>query len=630
MTSENTGAPETPLPIVIVGHVDHGKSTLIGRLLHDTTSLPDGKVDELRAQAEHRGAEFEWSFVMDALQVERDQGITVDTTRIWFRTEERRYVIIDAPGHKEFLKNMVTGAASADAALLVIDALQGVSEQTRRHAYLLELIGVSQVVVAVNKMDLVDYDEGRFEAVAADVRTYLGGLGIEPAAVIPLSARHGANVASAAGDDLATPMPWWKGPTVVAALDRFEPRPAALDQPLRLPIQDVYRREDRRILVGRIASGHLRAGDVLHFSPGSRTARVRNIEDWGNSARVAAAASQSVAFTLDEEIFVERGHLAAAHDSVPTEANSLRVRLFWLDDQPLTAGDRLTLRLGSAEHPVTVESIGRVIDVHDPGAALSSHIERNGVAEVVLRSRSRIPHDTFSAIRGTGRGVLVRDHRLAGGCIIEGAVDIAAARNLTAVEQTVTLAERAGANGHVGGVLWLTGLSGSGKSTLAMALQRRLFERGRQVYVLDGDNVRQGLNGDLGFGPEDRAENIRRIAEVANLFADAGFIVVTAFISPYREDRNNARAIIGDAFREVHVKADLETCEKRDPKGLYARARAGEIPEFTGISAPYEAPAAPELVIDTGKSTVDAAVDILLEDIERDFVFQRNTSLAAS
>lgn len=433
MTSENTKAPETPLPIVIVGHVDHGKSTLVGRLLHDTASLPDGKVDELRSQAERRGAEFEWSYVMDALQVERDQGITVDTTRIWFRTEARRYVIIDAPGHKEFLKNMVTGAAAADAALLVIDALQGVSEQTRRHAYLLELIGVSQVVVAVNKMDLVGYDEARFEAVAADVRAYLGGLGIEPTAVIPLSARHGANVASAAGDDNTVAMPWWNGPTVVAALDRFEPRPAALDQPLRLPIQDVYRREDRRILVGRIASGHLRVGDTLRFSPGSRTARVRSIEDWGSSARVAAAAGQSVAFSLDEEIFVERGHLAAAHDATPTEANSLRVRLFWLDDQPLAAGDRLTLRLGSAEHAVTVETIGRVIDVHDLGPAASARIERNDVAEVVLRSRSRIAHDAFSVIRSTGRGVLVRDHRLAGGCIIEGAVDIAAARRKSVV-----------------------------------------------------------------------------------------------------------------------------------------------------------------------------------------------------
>jgi len=307
------------------------------------------------------------------------------------------------------------------------------------------------------------------------------------------------------------------------------------------------------------------------------------------------------------------------------------VRLFWLDKEALKVGDRLKLKLGTSEHTVTVADIKRVIDVETlQTEAESSEIAHNAVADVTLRSRSRMALDAFVDHRATGRGVLVRDYRVVGGCIIEGASDLAAARNLVSVDQTVTEDERLQANGHGGGVLWLTGLSGSGKSTLAMALQRKLFERGDQVYVLDGDNVRQGLNNDLGFGPDDRTENIRRIAEVANLFADAGFIVVTAFISPYREDRENARAIVGDKFREVFVKASLAACESRDPKGLYVKARAGEIPEFTGISAPYEEPASPELVVDTENQSLEAAVAEVLADIETSSIRTGEVSRRAS
>jgi len=603
----------TPLPIVIVGHVDHGKSTLVGRLLHDTDNLAHGKVEELKTQAERRGVPFEWSFVMDALQVERDQGITVDTTRIWFKTPARRYVIIDAPGHKAFLKNMVTGATAADAALLVIDAEQGVSEQTRRHAFLLHLLGVPQVSVIVNKMDLVDHDENRFNKVDAEIRTYLKDLGITPKAVIPVSARDGSNVACKHSPFLD----WWQGDSVVSALDSFTSQVTPTDQALRFPVQDIYRQDDRRYLVGRITSGLVRVGDTLQFSPGGQTARVQSIVDPGQPTSLTAAAGQSIALTLDEEIFVERGHIASHTDATPTETNTVDVRLFWLDNSPLGIGDRLKLKLGTAEHTVSVEDIKRVIDVETLAPDTNSpEITHNAIADVTLRSRSRMALDAFGQHRSTGRGVLVRDYRVVGGCVIEGATDMAAARHLTSVDQTVTIEERQQANGHAGGVLWLTGLSGSGKSTLAMALQRTLFERGNQVYVLDGDNVRQGLNNDLGFGADDRAENIRRIAEVANLFADAGFIVVTSFISPYREDRDNARAIIGDKFREVFVKASLATCEQRDPKGLYIKARAGEIPEFTGISAPYEEPASPELIVDTEKQSLEAAAAEVLADID--------------
>ncbi|MBT6387243.1 MAG: adenylyl-sulfate kinase, partial [Alphaproteobacteria bacterium] len=541
-------------------------------------------------------------------------------------TPNRRYVIIDAPGHKEFLKNMVTGAAAADAALLVIDAEQGVSEQTRRHAYLLHLLGVPEVAVVINKMDLVNYSQERFMTVEAQIRKYLRELGIAAKAIIPVSARDGININKRSDDRGKSRMGWWKGNNVVSALDSFTAQNAPTEQGLRFPVQDVYRQGDQRYLVGRITSGLIRVGDQLQFSPGGQTARVQSIIDPGQtnnpsaslSTSLTSGAGQSIALTLDEEIFVERGHIASHRNATPVETNTLNVRLFWLDKIPLNKGDRLVLKLGTAEHTVTVADIRRVIDVEtlqpDP---VNNEISHNAVADVTLRSRSRMALDAFVDHRATGRGVLVRDYRVVGGCIFEGAVDLAAARHLTAVDQTVTQVERLQANGHAGGVLWLTGLSGSGKSTLAMALQRKLFERGDQVYVLDGDNVRQGLNNDLGFGPVDRTENIRRIAEVANLFADAGFIVVTAFISPYREDRDNARAIVGNKFREVFVKASLAACEGRDPKGLYVKARAGEIPEFTGISAPYEEPLSPELVVDTEHQSLEAAVAKVLADIDR-------------
>jgi bifunctional enzyme CysN/CysC len=601
------------LPIVIVGHVDHGKSTLIGRLLHDCDSLPEGKVEELRALAHKRGVALEWSFALDALQIERDQGITLDTTRVWFRVGHQAFVIIDAPGHKEFLKNMVTGAASADAAILVVDASEGVSEQTRRHAYFLHLLGIAQVVVAVNKMDLVAFARERFEAVADEVRAYLTIIGVTPQAVVPIVAREGDMVVHR-GHNMA----WWHGPTLVGALSRFWHRAAPVELPLRLPIQDVYRWGDKRILVGRIETGRLRIGDMVRFLPSGETSRIKSIEIWNAAPSLSAAAGQSIGVTLEDDLFVERGFIAGPYRKPPLVANSLRVQVFWLDKTPLAVGDQLTLRIATAGYPVSVAAIDKIIDVQDLAARDGERIDANEVAEIVLHSRARIVFDAFADNPMLGRAVLVRDDRLVGGCLVDGLIDTARA-NVRSVAHAVNRDERAAANGHRSGVLWLTGLSGAGKSTLSMALERRLFERGYLIYVLDGDNVRLGLNRDLGFGPDQRKENIRRVAELARLFADAGFLVVSAFISPYRADRENARTIVGDGFHEVHIRASLETCERRDPKGLYARARSGEIDEFTGISAPYEEPADPELVVDTETQDRERSLRVLLDYVGRHF-----------
>jgi bifunctional enzyme CysN/CysC len=612
--------------IVIVGHVDHGKSSLIGRLLYDTDSLPPGKFEELQQVSQRRGMAIEWSFVLDAFQAERDQAVTIDTTQIWFKTALRDYVIIDAPGHREFLKNMVSGAASADAAVVVIDAAEGVREQSRRHAYLLHLLGIRQVAVVVNKMDLVGYDQGRFQEVSREITDYLASIGAAPMVIVPMSAREGDNIARR-----SERTPWYDGPTVLSALDGFHGQPGVGAQPLRLPIQDVYKFDARRILAGRLESGVLSVGDTLLFSPSNKTARVRAIETWPDDRKPeSVAAGDPVGITLDEQLFVERGEIASHVENPPKLSTVFHARLFWLGHQPLTVGSRYKLKLLTQEAEVTVQSIERIVDTQTLENAAGDTVERNAVAEVTLRSRQVLALDDYGDLPKTGRFVLVEDYDTVGGGVIsmEGLPDQRQAiavksTNVISVEHRLTADSRATRNGHHGGVLWFTGLSGAGKSTLAMEVEQRLFAKGYQVYVLDGDNVRRGLNANLGFSHEDRTENIRRVGEAAALFADSGIICITAFISPYRVDRDRARASAPGRFHEIYIKADVETCEQRDPKGLYKKARAGQIAQFTGVSAPYEPPEAPDLVVDTGTENVSESVERIIRYVEKAFTLQR-------
>ena len=625
MTSSEKIAREF-LRIVIVGHVDHGKSTLVGRLFHDTDSLPQGKVAEIKAMCDRRGMPFEYAFLMDALQAERDQGITIDTSQIWFHTDKRDYVIIDAPGHKEFLKNMITGAAQSDAAMLVIDAAEGVREQSRRHGYLLHLLGIKQVAVVVNKMDLVNYSEARFNEVSREYRAYLTSLGVDPTYILPVAAREGDNIVTA-----SERMPWYTGPSIVGALDNFRTEPAPTDLPLRLPVQDVYKFDERRIIAGQIESGKISVGDEILFSPANKTARVQSIEVWpetGNTP-VTASSGTCVGITLDEQIFVERGDTISHVADAPIETDVFRARLFWLGNEPLTIGKSYKLKLNTTEAQVQVQTIEAVIDTGDLSSATATEVGRNQVAEITIRSRRMLALDSFNDKPATGRFVLVDDYDIAGGGIIsmDGYADQRAlitqrATNIVRVEHGISEQDRTRMNGHRGGVIWLTGLSGAGKSTLAVELERRLFGRGYSAYVLDGDNVRFGLNSNLGFSPEDRAENIRRVGEVAALFARAGMIAITAFISPYRSDRDRARAALPEAFHEVYVQADVATCESRDPKGLYQKARRGEIKNFTGVSAPYEAPENPGLVIDTATHSIDDCMAQLMAYVETNFSFR--------
>ena len=616
-----TSDVEPPLRVVFVGHVDHGKSTLIGRILHDTGSLPEGKIDEIKKACAAEGMEFEFALLLDALLEEQKQNVTIDTTEISFRTARRRYAIIDTPGHKEFLKNMITGASRADAAILVIDADEGVREQSRRHAYLLGMLGIKQVIVVVNKMDLVDYSEKRFHEIEQEYRKFLKDLGLDARIFIPASAKQGENVATA-----SMKMKWYCAANVLEALDLLEPQKRDADLPLRFCVQDVYRFDGRRIIAGRIETGTLRVGDQLVFSPANKSSVVAAIERWNAPATPNAfgVADDSIGITLAEQIFVERGYVASHQNETPVETNRFHADLFWIVRDPLRVGHLYELRLATQQVKCQIVSIEQVTDSStlETTSDGREQLERNEIGRVTIQTRAPLVIDNHDRIPNLGRFVIIDDGRICGGGTIFGGIytdrTVAKSKNIFWTEEKITARERAVRTGHRGAVVWLTGLSGAGKSTIAQSIERDLFHRGMNTYVLDGDNIRHGLNSNLGFSPDDRVENIRRVSEVAKLMADAGTVVITAFISPYRMDRRRAReiALEGNAeFIEVFVDAPLEVCEARDPKNLYKKARAGEIREFTGIDAPYEAPDDAEIVVRTDEQTVDESVATILEQL---------------
>jgi bifunctional enzyme CysN/CysC len=525
-TTEAEGTEQ--LSIVVVGHVDHGKSTLLGRLYADTGSLPEGKLEKVQAICRQQGKEFEYAFLFDAFLEEQEQGITIDTARTFFRWGSRDYIIIDAPGHKEFLKNMISGAARAEAALLVIDANEGVQEQSRRHGHLLSLLGVRQVAVVVNKMDLVGYDHATFDAIEREYRSFLGELGVEPERVIPASAKQGDNVAERS--DL---MRWYAGPTVLDQLGLFAKPTVTEAQPLRLPIQDVYKFDERRILAGRVAAGKLRVGDRLVFSPSNKSAVVRTIEGFNVSpAAIEAEAGRSIGVTLDEQIFVERGEIAALESDTPLVATSFRCNLFWLGNRPLETGRRYLLRLATREVACEIATIHHIIDATDLEARDSrASVAKNEVAELTLQTKVPIACDPYQDFEATGRFVIVDEYDVAGGGIITEVVrdahtsllDQARERDLGWITGDVTPDERAGNYGHRPALVLLTG-DAAAVSALGRRIERRLVSDGRHAYLLEGENLRRGVESDLVATAS--GEIARRFGEVARLLLDTGLIVV--------------------------------------------------------------------------------------------------------
>lgn len=622
MAAASRDAEERKAPgettIVVVGHVDHGKSTLLGRLLHDTGQVPADRVDFARKRSEEQGRELEFAFLLDGLAEEQEQGVTIDFTLVRFRAGERSFVFADAPGHREFLRNMVSGASRADGALLVVDASEGVREQTRRHAALLGLLGVSRATVVVNKMDRVGWSEDVFRALDREGRGVLAAAGVETFASVPASASLGENVTSRPGR-----MAWYEGPTVLEALRSHGPAVSPEDERFRLAAQDVYRAGERRIVVGRVESGSVAAGQEVRLWPSGERSLVRTIESWPGPPPAEAGAGESVALELADPLFVERGMVLSDPSLSLASLRSFDARIVWLGRNPLNVRERYLLRLGHQETGAKVARFHRVVDPGGfAGSGPATSLPPGFIGEATLVLDRPLLAETFRTCPALGRFVLVEGHRIVGGGIVSdlspSVVEEEETRAVAELPAGATVPgvgkeDRRRRTGHHSFCAWLTGLPGAGKSTIARRVEERLMAAGVLAYVLDGDAVRTGLCGDLGFSRLDRSENVRRVAQAARILVDAGVVAVVALISPYRADRRKARELFGpDEFAEIFVRCPVEICERRDPKGLYRKARSGELPRFTGISDAYEEPEAPELVVDTSALDEEGAAEAVL------------------
>ncbi|CAB3739225.1 sulfate adenylyltransferase subunit CysN [Paraburkholderia rhynchosiae] len=603
------------LRFITCGSVDDGKSTLIGRLLYESKMLFEDQLAALEADSKKvgtRGGEMDYALLLDGLAAEREQGITIDVAYRFFSTERRKFIVADTPGHEQYTRNMITGASTADLAIILIDARKGMLQQTRRHSYLISLIGIHNVVLAINKMDLVDYSRERFDEISRDYREFADKIGLSHVTVIPVSGVNGDNMV-----EKSAKTPWYDGPALMHHLETVEIDEARLQrQPFRFPVQWVNRPNlDFRGFAGTIASGVVRVGDRIRVQPSGRESTVARIVT-ADGDLDEAVAEQSVTLTLADEVDVSRGDLVSAADSPAQTADQFDATIVWMNDEPMLRGRSYLMKIGARTVTATVLPLKYKVNVntleHVPGETLT--LNEIGVAELELDRP--IAFDPYEENRETGSFILI--DRMSNNTVGAGMLRFALRRSSNIHWQTLEVDKRARRvlNGHQSGVVWLTGISGAGKSTIANLLEKRLHAMGKRTYLLDGDNVRHGLNKDLGFTAEDRVENIRRVAEVAKLMTDAGTIVITAFISPFRAERAMARDLVeAGEFIEVFVDAPLDVAEQRDPKGLYKKARRGELKNFTGIDSPYESPEHPEIHVDTTKVSAEAAVEAIFDKL---------------
>ncbi|UOV04490.1 sulfate adenylyltransferase subunit CysN [Pseudoxanthomonas sp. F37] len=587
------------LRFITCGSVDDGKSTLIGRLLYDSKRLFDDQLAALEQDSRRHGTQGEridYALLLDGLAAEREQGITIDVAYRYFDTDKRKFIVADCPGHEQYTRNMATGASTADLAVVLVDARKGLLTQTHRHSYIVSLLGIRHVVLAVNKMDLVDFDEAVFARIAADYRALARRLGIAEVACIPLSALEGDNLSSRSART-----PWYRGPALLEHLEQVQVDAQEGGGSLRLPVQWVNRpHQNFRGYAGTLAAGQVKPGDEVIVLPSARRSRVSRVLDADGEVAIATA-GQAVTLTLVDEIDISRGDVIAAAGDPPEVADQFAAHLLWMSDAPLLPGRPYWLKIGARTVSATVTEIKHRIDVNTQEHLAAKRLELNEVGYCNLSLDEPIPFEAYARNRTLGGFILI--DRYDNGTAAAGTLDFALRRagNVHWQHVDVDKAARARQKGQVPKVLWFTGLSGAGKSTIANLVDKRLHALGYHSFLLDGDNVRHGLNRDLGFTDEDRVENIRRVAEVAKLMTDAGLIVLVSFISPFRAERRMARARFdAGEFVEVFVDVPLAVAEARDVKGLYRKARAGLIPNFTGIDSPYEAPEHPELHLDAG------------------------------
>ena len=607
------------LRLITCGSVDDGKSTLMGRLLHDAGGVPRDQIATLTADSRRAGGggALDFSLLFDGLEAEREQGITIDVAYRYFATPRRSFIVADAPGHEQYTRNMVTGASRADLAIVLVDATRGVLAQTRRHACLIGLLGVRQVVLAVTKMDVVGWDRRRFEEIETDFRAFAAQLDLGAVTAIPVSGIDGGNVVApsrSAG--------WYAGPTLLAHLEAVDVghEPMATE-PFRMPVQIVNRSDTGdRAHAGLIASGTIRPGDAILCQPSGRETTVRRVTTFDGDLAYATA-GQSISLVFDDEIDCSRGDTLSDAKAPAEVADQFETTVFWMSDQPLIVGRQYWLKIGTDLIPAQVTEIKHRLNVDTLERLASKTLELNAIGVCNLSLDRAVAFAPYGENRDLGGFILI--DRMTNATVGAGVVHFALNRASTVQWQPMAVsgASRAAALGQKPAILWFTGLSGSGKSTLANRLESHLQAEGRHTYLLDGDNIRHGLSRDLGFSEADRVENIRRVAEVASLMADAGLIVLISLISPFRSERQLARDRAGEVtFLEIFVDAPLAVAEARDPKGLYRRARSGEIANFTGVDSPYEPPEAPDMRIQTASEALDLAVDRIIARLRADGV----------
>lgn len=601
------------LRFITCGSVDDGKSTLIGRLLWEALQLFDDQLATLKSESKKfgtQGEDIDFALLVDGLAAEREQGITIDVAYRFFATSRRKFIVADTPGHEQYTRNMVTGASTADVAVLLVDARQGILTQTRRHAFLVSLMGIRHVVLAVNKMDLVGFDVAIFERIHETFRQFAATLGFESITAIPLSALKGDNITQRSAQT-----PWHSGPTLMGYLETIEVKRSRIDR-LVFPIQWVNRPDSSfRGFSGGVVSGHVKVGDEIRVTASGQTAKVAEIVTMDGSL-VSAHAEQAVTLRLDREIDASRGDVFS-HSQSPLEmTDQFEATLVWMHEEAGLIGRSYDIKLATQWASTSITNIKHRIDVNTLAHEASQQLGLNDISVCNIATSKPLVFDTYQNSQTLGSFILV--DRFTHATVAAGMIrhSLRRAQNVHKQALSITRQDREKFNGHKGKVIWFTGLSGSGKSTLANALEVALYAQGQRTYILDGDNVRQGLNKDLGFTDADRVENIRRVAEVAKLMMDAGLIVITAFISPFRGEREMARELIGpENFIEVYVNTPLEVCEQRDVKGLYKKARAGLIPNFTGVNSPYEAPAHPDIELEGNEGQIKDRLEILTQKL---------------
>jgi len=603
------------LRFITCGSVDDGKSTLIGRLLYDSKMIFEDQLAALEADSKRvgtQGQEIDFALLVDGLAAEREQGITIDVAYRFFATEKRKFIVADTPGHEQYTRNMVTGASTADLAVILIDARKGVLTQTRRHSYLAHLIGIRNIVLAVNKMDLVDYSRERFEEIVDDYRKFASEIGIEAFVPMPISGFKGDNITANSPN-----MPWYDGPPLIRHLETVE-LDVTTDQakPFRMPVQWVNRPNlDFRGFSGLIASGTVKPGDQVRILPSGKTSTVSRIVTFGGDLETAVA-GQSVTLTLADEVDCSRGDVISIADNPPEVADQFEATVVWMADEAMLPGRPYWLKLGTQTVTASVQQPKYQVNVNTMEHLAAKTLELNAIGVANLSTDKPLIFEPYEANRTLGGFILI--DKISNATVAAGMLhfSLRRAQNVHWQPTDVTREKHADLKNQKPAVLWFTGLSGAGKSTIANLVEKKLVRMNRHTFLLDGDNVRHGLNKDLGFTEADRVENIRRVGEVAKLMTDAGLIVITAFISPFRAERDMVRSMMAPGeFIEVHVDTSLADAEKRDVKGLYKKARAGELKNFTGIDSPYEPPENPEIHIDTSKMTPEQAADLIVERI---------------